>query len=131
MAGTIPLTQGLVNDLLRNGSGPTRDVTLEIHAANKIVVQYGAFHVEAVLADAVELGASPILGLTLASTVVAWSVKRMLHVPGLAVEGKRITVDLAAVEALGDYRELWPHIKSVKLATEPGVLTVLFEVLIG
>lgn len=131
VAGTIPLTQVVVNELLKSSSGPARDVSLEIHGANKMIVHYGAFHVEAVLADAVELSASPTLSLHLASTVVAWTVKRTVNMPGVTVEGKRIIVDVGAVDALSGYRALWPHIQSVKFGTEPGVLNVFFEVRIA
>jgi hypothetical protein len=131
VAGVVPLTQALLNDLLKNSASAAREVTVEIHPANRIVVHYGAFHFEAVLADVMELGASPTLSLTLASTVIAWTMKRTLNMPGLQIEGKRVTFDVGAVDALRAYRELWPHIKSVKLGTEPGVLIVVFEVLIG
>jgi hypothetical protein len=131
VAGVVPLTQALLNDLLRNSGSTARDVTLEIHPANRVVVHYGAFHVEAVLADVMELGASPTLSLTLASTVIAWTMKRTLNMPGLHIEGKRVTFDLGTVDAVRAYRQLWPHIKSVKLGTEAGVLTVVFEILIG
>jgi hypothetical protein len=131
VAGVVPLTQPLLNELLKNSGSAPRDVSLEIHAANKIVVHYGAFHVEAVLDDVMKLGTSPTISLTLASTVIAWTMKRTVNMPGLQIDGKRVTVDIGAVDALRGYRELWPHIKSVKLGTEPGVLTVVFEILIG
>jgi hypothetical protein len=131
VAGVVPLTQALLNELLKNSSNTARDVTLEIHPANRVVVHYGAFHVEAVLADVMELGPSPAVSLTLASTVIAWTMKRTLDMPGVHIEGKRVTFDLGTVDALNAYRQLWPHIKSVKFGTEAGVLIVVFEILIG
>ena len=130
VTGTVPITQAVVNDILRASDGASRHVQVEIHPANRIVLHYSALHVEAVLDDALVVGEAPTLSVRLESAIVAWTLKRSLTIPGVQLDGRHITVNLGAVEALHPYRQLFPHIKAVTFATSEGLLNVRFELAI-
>ena len=130
VTGSIPLKQSDVNDLLKS-SAAGQSAHVEFRGGNRIVVHYSAFHIEAVLAESLDAGASPTVSVTLASTLVAWTLKWANRLPYVRIDGRRVTIDLAGVPAFGAYRELLMHIKAATFTTTPGNLTVNFEILIA
>ena len=129
--GAVPLSQAVVAALLRDAPSPLRDVRIDIQAGNRLVVRYGIVQATATLDASLTTGAAPRLGMELASSVVAWTLRQVLRLPYLRVEGRRVTVDLAAIPALADYRALWPHLREARVATTPGMLVVGFDVRVG
>jgi hypothetical protein len=129
--GVVPIRGDVLATLLRHAPAPLRDVRLEVQAHNRLVVRYGVLQATAVLDEALAVGASPRLGLDLASSAVAWTLRQVLRLPYVRVEGRRVTVDLAAVPALAACAPLWPHLRDVRLATSPGVILVGVEVLVA
>jgi hypothetical protein len=126
--GAVPLRQDVVSSLLAGAPAPLRDVQLEIQAGNRLVVRYGVVQATATLDEAVATGASPRIGIRLASTVLAFALRQVLRLPYVHVDGRQVTIDLGAVPALAEYRAVWPHVRDVRLVTSPGVLVIGFAV---
>jgi hypothetical protein len=126
--GAVPVPEAVVSSFLAAAPAPIRDMRLEIQAGNRLVLRYGILVATATLDETVATGGSPRVGLQLASTVLAWTLHKALRVPYVHVDGRRVTIDLGAVPAFGEYRALWPHVRDVRLATSPGVLVVGFAV---
>ncbi|HXG90612.1 MAG TPA: hypothetical protein VNJ02_20010 [Vicinamibacterales bacterium] len=131
VAGSLRVPERVVNETLRDAGGLTSQVQVEIKAANKLVIHYKSFHVEAALAPELEVGASPRLHVDLTSTMIAWTLKTMLVMPGISINGKRITVDLAEVAQLRPYRENLRHVRQLRFATTPGLIELQFDVAVA
>jgi hypothetical protein len=133
LAGTnftalIPITEEVLNQLLRMSGRMRRDVYLSIEDANRLVVRYGVFHVAARVAG-VTMTPSPLVHLRLSSTVIAW----MLHAVGgswLRIRGRDVSIDLSGASAFGAHRSLWQHVRDMQVTTSPGImqLHVVFAV---
>ena len=130
LVATIPITQAVLDTALSTLSGAARGVRVEIHDNNRIVVHYGPLNIDANLLHAVNVGPSPTLTVTLASTVVAWTLKQTVRAPGVSINGKQVTIDLGALPALRPYRHLLHHVKSATLATRRSLITVGLEVFV-
>ena len=129
--GTIQLSEATVNDLLRLGSHQNRVPIIEVQANNQLTVRYGLLHARLTLPDAVDLGTSPRVTISLASVIVAWGLKAVVHQPYVHIHGRHVTIDVAAVPALDPWRTVWPHFRSVQLSTDQAVLRVRFAFSIG
>lgn len=131
LAGSMRVPERVINDALRDATGLLSQVRVEVNAANKLLIHYKSFHVEATLAPELEVGASPRLHLDLTSTMIAWTLKSMLVMPGIAINGKRITLELAEVAQLRPYRENLRHLRQLRFATTPGLIDVQFELAVA
>jgi hypothetical protein len=122
--GTIQISEAALNEVVSLASpGPTVP-TIQLMNDNRLEVRYGIVHARAQLPLALDAGPSPRLTVTLASIVVAWTLRAMLPSAFVEFHGRRVTVHLAAMPALAPYRAWWPHVRSARLATAPGVLRV-------
>jgi hypothetical protein len=122
--GTIQISEAALNEVVGFASPGHTGATIQLMNDNRLEVRYGIVHARAQLPLALDTGPAPRLTVTLASTVVAWTLRALLPSTFVEVQGRRVTVHLAAVPALAPYRALWPHVTSVRLATAPGLLRV-------
>lgn len=131
LTGTIPVSEAVANDALQWLPDVPRGVRVEFHDANRIVVHYGVLHITLRLAETVDLAGPPRVHLRIASTVVAWTLRQVINVPHVRIDGTHVTVDLGAILALRAYAALWPHVRRVHLVTAPQVLAMEFDVRIA
>jgi hypothetical protein len=129
LGGTLSVSAVLLNTMLANLVPGLR---LEILASNQIAVHFGPVNATVILADALDLASpSPTLTLTLTSRAKAWLLAQRQWPPFVHIKDTVITLDLGAIPALAAYRQLWPHVQRVTLATLPGTISVAFHVAIG
>jgi hypothetical protein len=122
--GVIEISELAVNEVIslaRRGEGVP---TVQLMGDNRLEVRYGVVHARAELPVALDLGPAPRMTVKLESRVVAWALGAVVRLPFVEFDGRLVTIFLAAVPALAPYRALWPHIKSARFATAPGVLRV-------
>ena len=122
--GVIEISELAVNEVIslaRRGEGVP---TVQLMGDNRLEVRYGVVHARAELPVALDLGPAPRMTVKLESRVVAWALGAVVRLPFVEFDGRLVTIFLAAVPALSPYRALWPHIKSARFATAPGVLRV-------
>jgi hypothetical protein len=125
--GSIPLAQTTLNDLVQQSAPAPRGVQMELHPANRLVVQYGLLHVTAVLDEELDVGSSLRLRLRLASAVIAWTLRRTVRHPAVTIDGRVVTVDLGRMTPISDYRHIWRHLRRVRVTTASGQLLVQFQ----
>ena len=122
--GVIQISELAVNEVIslarRGGAVPT----VQLMGDNRLEVRYGVVHARAELPVALDLGPAPRMTVKLESRVVAWALGAVVRLPFVEFDGRLATIYLAAVPALAPYRALWPHLKSARFATAPGVLRV-------
>jgi hypothetical protein len=123
-AGVIQITELAVNEVIglarRDGAVPT----VQLMGDNRLEIRYGVVHARAELPLAIDLRPAPRMTVKLESRVVAWALNAVVRLPFVEFDGRLVTIDLTAVPALAPYHALWPHLKSARLATAPGVLRV-------
>jgi len=125
---TVPLTQVLLNELLRRVPGVPPGLVLDIQAGNRLVVRYGLVHAAATLAPEALVGdGPPQILLELESTMIAWTLSKAVAVKGLRITGRRVTIDTGALESLSPYRDYWRHVERLHLQTTAGVVHVEVE----
>jgi hypothetical protein len=127
LSGAIPIRQDVMTELLRTLPQVPRELQIAIGDGNRVTARAGVLHASAVIERSMELGDSPRIVLTLASAIVAWAVKRMLRVPAIEIEGRRMTIDLGRVPALARHAPLWRPLRQATFTTEAGCLTLMFE----
>ena len=130
LRGQIPVSETTLNELIRHGN-VAAGLRLEVDVSNRIIARSGVLRVTAILADVLELGASPKITLELTSRLVAWLLRLVVTMPGLSVHGRHVTIDLDRFEAFREYREAWAHVRSVRMTTSPRTLHVQFEFVVG
>jgi hypothetical protein len=139
VTGMLPVPEEFLNQAARSGHGALREVRIEIQADNHVIVRHQRWPVEvtAVLAGAVEAGPSPRLSARLLVNRLLWTwtllplISRMFTMPPyVRFHDTVITVDLADLPGLGDYRTWLPHVREVTLTTAPGILYVRFHLAI-
>jgi hypothetical protein len=132
LRGTVPLTQALLNGVLRQIRQVPSGLQLEIQAANRIVVRYGVVQASGVLHEVVRVGQhAPQITVELASSIIAWTLKQTLKMAAVRIDGRRVTIDLGALEGMAAYRQYWPYLQSIRVRTTPGRLQVDFEVTVN
>jgi hypothetical protein len=120
-----------LNELAALSSGRAGQVGVAIHANNQLVIHYGSFHARVEVPQTIDLRASPRITVTLASTVIAWTVKTMLKVPYIDIDGRNVSIDLSAVPQLAPLRDLWRHIHSIRISTTEGRMTLAVDLVIA
>lgn len=129
--GTVPVTQRVLNDLLQRVPRAPSGLALEIHPDNRLVARFGFVHATAVLDEVIDVGGAPQIHVELGSSVVAWSLKKALDMPGLSFDGRRVTIDLGAVAALDGYRAYWRYLRTARVRTTAGAIRVEFVVAVA
>jgi hypothetical protein len=145
IAGTIPIRQHLINEALNTGlqqrRGRIQQIDVRIATGNRIElgmrVAVGPFAKWLRPMFLTELraipGRGPELTLTVASPEYAslmWLVQAFagqMFPVGMRVDGRRVTVDVAAMPQAAPYRMLLQNLKSCEVATGPGVLAIAFD----
>ncbi len=123
LRATVPLSQVVLNDVLRQVRGVPQGFALDLQPDQVLMVRYGLVHARAVLDPEVRMGGgAPTITLELASTVIAWTLSRALRLEGVRFAGRRVTIDLGALDGLHGYRAYWRHLDSVRLQTTAGYL---------
>jgi hypothetical protein len=56
------------------------------------------------------------------------ALRAAVHQPYIHVHGRQLTIDLAAIPALQQWRALWRHLERAEFETAPGVLRIRFSV---
>lgn len=121
---TIQVTESALNEVIEIARRGRTVPRIRLMGNNRLEVRYGMLHAHARLPVAIGAGPAPRVTLELASRVIAWALHAALRLSFLEFHGRFVTIHLAAVPALAPYRALWPHIRSARLATAPGVLRV-------
>jgi hypothetical protein len=128
LAGTLPLSQVLINDVLRRLPQAPPGLALDVLPANRVVARYGFVRATVVLEEHVRVGdGPPQITVRLASAVVAWTLGWLLRVPAVRMAGRRVTIDLGALDGMAAYRPYWSLLRRVELRTTPGQVHVDFE----
>lgn len=119
----VPLTQVLLNEVLRRVEGVPPGLVLDVQPGNRLVVRYGLVHATAALdPDALVGDGPPKILLELDSTMIAWTLSKAVAVKGVDISGRRVTIDLGALDRLTPYRDYWRHIERLRLQTTAGVV---------
>lgn len=125
-AGTIRLAESAINEWLGRTRPGASAPSIDFRPDNQALIRYGVFQARVTLPPALDVGPQPRLTVTLASTMVAWGLKAMLTQSFISVDGRRVTIDLAAVPALQPYREWFPCFTAVHLSTTDSTVAVVF-----
>lgn len=125
----VPVRQAVLDQVLRLVPGAPADLAVELGPNRQVQVRYGMFHANGRLAAGFT-GAAPVVGLELASQLVAWGLQRLSLPPFVAVRGRLVHIDLTRVPALADLAPLWRHVDAVTFASVAGRLDVRVEVLV-
>lgn len=120
----LKVSEATINEWLARGSTSSSHLSVELRAANSVVVRHGVFHARAQLPAAIEPGDSPRLTLVLASIVLAVALRAVVRQPFIHIHGRHVTIDLVSVSGLESWRELWKHVRGLTFVTAPGVLRV-------
>ena len=128
LTGTLPLTAAVLNDVIRRSPRLPPGLTVEILDANRIVARYGIVSAAAVLDDEVRVGrGAPQVTFELGSVMVAWALKQAVRLPALKFEGRRVTIDVAALDGVDATHPLWSCLLRVRLRTTAGCVHIDFE----
>lgn len=128
LTGTVPVSQDLLNEALTHLPGAPAGLTLDVQPANHVIVRYGPVRATIVLDETVAVNdGPPQLTGELRSSVVAFTLRQTLRLPAVRIDGRRITIDVAAIEGADAYRPYWSRLQSTRLRTTPGQLHVEFE----
>jgi hypothetical protein len=132
LTGTVPLREAVINVALGHLPQAPPGLSIEVLPSNRIVARWGLVRATAVLDEVVDVGGiAPQVGLELASGVVAWTLARMLRMPAVRIDGRRVAIDLSALDGSDGLRPYWPLLRSVRLRTAPGLVQVDFEVAVA
>jgi hypothetical protein len=127
-AGTLQIAQSAMNDALAAiGAGRTPPA-IEMQPANTMLVRFGMLHAHATLPPRLEAGASPRLTLRLRSLLVAMALRAAVHQPFIHIHGRQLTIELSAIPAFQEWRELWKFLELAEFETVPGALRIRFSV---
>ena len=123
LLAAVEVSETVLQDALHRMRHLPQSLTVRVAPANRIVLRYGALHATAQLLESVDLR-GPRIELELQSGVIAWALQRAITTPAVTVTGRRLTIDLSRVEGLACLSSLWVHLRSVRFATDDGVLFV-------
>jgi hypothetical protein len=128
LTGTLPLTAAVLNDAIRRSPRIPPGLTVEILDSNRLVARYGVVSAAAVLDDDVRVGGgAPQIAFELNSVMVAWALKQAVRLPALRIEGRRVTVDVGALDGVDPTHPLWSYLLRARLRTTPGHVHIDFE----
>jgi hypothetical protein len=113
-----------LNDALALVGTTSTRPAIELLPNNIVVVRWGVLHGRVALPRTTSPAESPRLTLTLASTLVALTLKAVVHRPFIHIHGRHLTIELARVPALAPWRDLWKHLEQLTFETAPGELRV-------
>ncbi len=129
LTGTLPLKEAVLNDAIRRSAQVPPGLTVEILDSNRLVARYGIVRATAVLEEEVRLGpGAPQITFELASAMVAWALKQALRTPAIRIEGRRVTIDVGALDGIDATHPYWSHLQRARLRTTPGHVHIDFEV---
>ena len=128
-AGTLQLSEAGINEalaeLMQNAS---TKAACALQPGNVLMLRYGLVHARVELPADVVPASSPYLTLRLASVVVAWALKAVVHLPFVHIKGRYVTIDLRALPLPEPWRDLWKYVQRLSFETVPGALRVGFRV---
>jgi hypothetical protein len=145
---TVPVSDRLINEII-NAKVPAtagvRDVRLQSHEANKVVVSFqvarGSFNFAVTLTLAIDeqplMPQQPVLGLRLAEwpSVLRFAapVLRFFDVlpPGVSLDGQRVRINLKTLLAQQGRADLLDYVTWLKVTTRPGAVVIDARVAIG
>ena len=126
--GTIQISEAALNDVLgRSRAGQTR-VAISVLPENMLLVTYGIFRERVELPRTIAPVDSPTVTVQLASWSVAVGLGVFVRQPYIRVQGRRVTIDLAAIPALERWRGVWKHVDVMTFRTAAGILRVGFAI---
>ena len=101
---------------------------MEILDSNRLVARYGIVSAAAVLDADVRVGrGAPQISFELASVMVAWALKQAVRLPALRFDGRRVTIDVGALDGVDSTHPLWSCLLRLRLRTTPGRVHADFE----
>ena len=127
VGGTIRVRQAALSDVMRRVPQIPAGLALELRDRNEIAVRYGVFQTSVTIVEDVDLDSSaPRVRLALSSGLVAFGLRAVLRGPALRIDGRYLTIDLAALDATGSMRRYWPLLRRARLRTTPGQMHIEF-----
>ena len=128
ISGTIPVTQKVVDDLVAT-SGMLSSV--ELMNSDRIAVKVMGISVSATI-----IGVEPPLTLILklpfwAGALASLAGKLTSLGPQVRLKGAYLSVDMAAFPQLSAYRDIWKHLRFVKIKTNAGQMIISFQLVIA
>jgi hypothetical protein len=128
LTGTLPLAEAVLNDAIRRSPRVPPGMRVEILDGNRLMARYGIVSAAAVLDEEVRVGrGAPQISFELASVMVAWALKQAVRLPALRIEGRRVTLDIGALDGVDSMHPLWSCLLRVRLRTTPGQVHIDFE----
>ena len=128
LTGTLPLREAVLNDAIRRSPRIPPGLAVEILDSNRLVARYGIVSAAAVLDDEVRVGqGAPQISFELASVMVAWALKQAVRLPALRFEGRRVIIDVGAIDGVDSTHPLWSCLLRARLRTTPGLVHIDFE----
>jgi hypothetical protein len=128
VTGTLRVTQAALDGELRRLRNLPLGLTLDVHGDNRIVAHYGVLRATAVIAEDVPLGdRGPRLQLVLTSALVALALRAVVRTPAIAIHGRAIAVDIAALDRGRAQQPYWALLRRARLRTTPGQIHIEFE----
>ena len=128
VAGTIRVTETALNEALRRLRQVPAGLALEIRGGNEVALRYGVLQTTAVIVEEVELKAgAPRVRLAITSGLVALGLRAVLRGPALRMDGRYLSVELAALDSTAGLRRYWSLLRRARLRTTPGQVHIEFE----
>jgi hypothetical protein len=145
LEGKIPIRQSLLNEALQQATANTRgrvkEVELRIGANN--VLEIGAriavgpfakwFRPQLILSPQILTDRGPVLVLTVASNEyvglmwIAQVFANEYFPRGISIDGRQITVDLAAIPQMAPARHVLRYLRNLTARTTPGLILIDFD----
>jgi hypothetical protein len=124
----LKISAAALNEVLALTSPGGRAPIVEVIPGNVFVVRHGLFHAHAQLPAEIRPAEAPFLTLRLASRILGWTLRAVVHQPFMRIQGRDVTIALAQVPALEPWRDLWRHVARVTFATALGVVRTGAEI---
>ena len=127
--GTLQVAERAINEVLAElMQRSSTKAACELQPGNMLMLRYGLVHARVELPHEAAPAESPYLRFRLASVLVAWALKAVLHQPFIHINGRDVTIDLRRLPLPEPWRDLWRYVKRLSFQTVPGALRVGFIV---
>ena len=127
-AGTLQLSERGINEVLAElMQHASNKAACTLQPNNVLMLRYGLVHARVELPREAAPADAPYLTLRLASVVVAWALKAVVHQPFISIRGRDVTIDLRALPLPEPWRDLWKYVKRLSFETVPGALRLGFR----
>ena len=134
LAGTratadIVIPERVLVDFVRQVPRVPAELTVQIHADNRVLVSYGLVSAGATVLEQVDMR-SRVVRVMLDSPFVALALKFLARSPGVAISGRELSIGFGHLPAVTGYSAAWEHVRSITLTTADAVLRAHVEVFV-